>query len=149
MKIILLQDIKNTGKKGDIKDVADGYAFNSLIPSGKAVVATASAIKKLEIEKKQSQEKERIQEELLAKNLKDIDGKTISMIEKVNDIGHLFASVHQNEIAKAINDTFSFLVKPEYVSLNKPIKEAGEHLVDIKVGKKIATIKLVITADKK
>ena len=88
MKIILLQDIKGTGKKGEVKVVADGYALNSLIPNKKAIIATPSEIKKLEAEKIRKMETEKVQEELLSKNLKDVDGKTVELIEKfIIDMG--------------------------------------------------------------
>ena len=148
MKIILLQDIKGTGKKGEVKVVADGYALNSLIPNKKAIIATPSEIKKLEAEKIRKMETEKVQEELLSKNLKDVDGKTVELIEKVNDIGHLFASVHNQEIAKLFNDRLGFAIKPEHIDLEKPIKEAGEHLINIKIGEKTATVKLFIKGEK-
>lgn len=148
MKIILLQDVKGVGKKYEIKNTADGYALNFLIPKKQAVSATPNELKKIEAIKAKMAESEKIQEDLLVKNLKEIDGKTVEINEKVNEQGHLFASIHAEEIVKVLNEKLHFSAKPEYILLDKPIKEAGEHLITIKVGNKKATVKVVVKSNK-
>lgn len=148
MKIILLQDISGLGKKDEMKNVSDGYAFNFLIPNKKAVVATPAEMIKVEKEKVKKIAMDKVKEELLSKSLKSLNGNTIEVAEKANELGHLFASVHTEEISKILKEKANLDIKPEYIIVEKPIKEVGEHLVDIKIGGKTATIKITITAKK-
>jgi large subunit ribosomal protein L9 len=146
MKIILLQDIAKVGKKYDTKTVSDGYALNLLIPKGFAVVANPAAVKKVDKLKAEDTVHKKIQEDLLLMNLKAIDGATLEISEKANEKGHLFAGVHKNEIIAAMNAQKHINLLPDFIILEKPIKEAGEHTVEIKIKDKKATLKLSIKA---
>lgn len=134
MKIILLKDVAKVGKKYDIKDISDGYAINLLIPKGIAVAATADAVRRVEIEKLRDEGEKKLHNELLLKNLKELDGVTINMTEKANDKGHLFAGVHKIEIIPAIQNQTRLQIDPEHIILEKPIKEVGVHQIQVKVG---------------
>ncbi len=146
MKIILLKDIKNVGKKFDVKDVSDGHALNHLIPEGAAEVANVATLKKVELLKAHAVEDMKIQENLLAKNIKAIAALKVTIKEKANGKGHLFAQIHVDEIAKAIKAQSQIDVLPNFISLEKPIKEVGEHRVDVKAGDKSAYFTLVVEA---
>ena len=133
MKIILLKDVKKIGRKYDIKDVADGYALNSLIPNDIAVPATTSYIKMIEAKKKQ--------DVLLKEDFKKAfefavsklpDGK-LHISGKVNDKGHLFAGIHEDRIIEEFKKETGVILSPEHFSLEKPLKEIGEHVLDLKV----------------
>lgn len=144
MKIILLKDVPKVGKKYDMKDISDGYAQNLLIPRGFAVAATADIIKRIDIEKSRDEGEKKIHQELLIKNLTELDGVTITMIEKANDKGHLFAGVHKLEIIPAIEKQTRLQIDPEHMILEKPIKEVGMHEIQVKVGNKSIKFNLEI-----
>jgi len=146
MKIILLQDVAKVGKKYDTKSVSDGHALNLLIPKGLAIVANPEAIKKIEKLKAADTEHKKVQEDLLLMNLKSIDGVTLEMSEKANEKGHLFAGIHKDEIIAAMNTQKHINLLPEFIILEKPIKEVGEHSVEIKIKDKKAILKLSIKA---
>src|SRR4051812_37020070 len=121
MKVILLQDIRKIGKKYDIKDVSDGHALNLLIPKGLAEVASASALKRLDSIKAQAAVHQKIADDLRAKNLKALSGVKLSMQEKVNEKGHLFAGIHKDEIVKALREQARVDILPDDIQLEKPI----------------------------
>ncbi|MDD5050264.1 MAG: 50S ribosomal protein L9 [Candidatus Pacebacteria bacterium] len=136
MKIILLKDAKNIGKKYDIKDVSDGHALNHLIPQGIGEVATPGSLKKVEVLKMRDVEDKKIQENLLEKNLKAVGALKIVIKEKANEKGHLFAQIHKEEIAKAVKAQSQIDILPDFITLEKPIKEVGEHKIEVKAGQK-------------
>ena len=84
MKVILLKDVRKVGQKYDVKTVSDGHALNLLIPQGLAIAATTEALKRVEAEKAKMVGAQKIHEELLAKNLKDLDGKVLTVKGKAN-----------------------------------------------------------------
>ena len=106
MKIILLKDIPKIGRKYDVKDVADGYALNLLIPRELAAIASPQAMKRVEQMKEKEGAEKKIQADLLLKNLETIKGLTLNLKEKANDKGHLFAGVTK-EILVIVFDKFS------------------------------------------
>ncbi len=136
MKIILLKDIAKVGKKYDVKDISEGYAQNMLIPKGLAIAATKDVLKRIELEKARDEGEKKLKEELLLNNLKELDGKTITMIEKANDKGHLFAGIHKPEIIPAIQSQTRLQIDAEHMVLDKPIKEIGNHQIEVRVGNK-------------
>jgi large subunit ribosomal protein L9 len=87
-----------------------------------------------------------VQEDLLLMNLKAIEGVTLEISEKANEKGHLFAGVHKEEIIAHMKKDKHIDLLPDFIVLEKPIKEVGEHSVEIKVKDKSAKLKLVITA---
>jgi len=127
MKIILLKDIHKIGRKYDVVDVTDGYAINNLIPKKQAEFATTANVAKytklkaLDIENKAKKE-----EEVLA-NLDSIVSKAYEVKAKANASGHLFASVHKEDIAEIMG------ISSEYITLEKSIKEVGEYDVVINI----------------
>ena len=146
MRIILLKDVPKIGRKYDVKNIADGHALNFLIPKGFARVATPEALKKVEGLKAEVEADKKVQENLLEKNLHEIEGKEISIKVKANDKGHLFASLHAQEIAEAIKKSIGADIHPDFIILEKHIKETGPHNIEIKAGEKKATIKRQVEA---
>lgn len=144
MRVILLKDISKIGKKYEIKNVADGFALNSLIPQGKAKIATDAEVKKLDALMKVLEGERKVQEDLLLKNLNEVEGKEVHMKQKANDKGHLFAQLHVEDIAKAIKQSIGADISSDFIMLPKPIKETGTHNIDVKIGSKKGVIKLVI-----
>lgn len=146
MKIILLKDIAKVGRKYDVKNISDGYALNMLIPKGLAVIATADTVKRIDLEKSRDEGERKIRHDLLLKNLSELDGVTIKLTEKANEKGHLFAGVHKIEIIPAILEQTRLQISEENIILDKPIKEVGEHTVEVRAGNKSAKFILDIKA---
>ncbi len=147
MKVVLLEDVENLGKRGDIKEVSDGYGRNFLIPHRKVQIATDKAIQwaKKEAEKRaQEAEKELKKIQELAKK---IDGQEI-VIKMKADEGKLFGSIGEKEIKEAL-DKQGVSIKKEAIKIDKPIRETGEHQVDINLQHGIETkINVIIEEDK-
>lgn len=148
MRVILLKDIENLGKKFEIKEVKDGYARNFLIPKGLATPATKKSLKWLEVqkeieEKKAEQELKKFQDLASA-----IDGQEITIFVKVGQEGQLFESVTAQKIAEKLKE-IGFEVKKNQIDLKKPIKELGEFLVKIRLEHNLeAEIKVIIAEEK-
>ena len=133
MKIILLKDIRKLGKKYEIKDVADGYALNSLIPSDMAVPATHSYLKLIEAKKKQSSMmKEDFKKAFEFAVTKLPEGK-IHLSGKVNEKGHLFAGIHPEQIIEEFKKETGVILCAEHFEMERPLKELGDHMIDLKV----------------
>ncbi len=137
MKVILLKDVPKVGRKYDIKNVADGYAINMLLPRGLAKIATAEAVKQIEILKAQDLTEKKIQEELLVKSLALVKDIKVVIVEKANEKGHLFAGVTRDRLANEIEKISRIKLDPESIKIAKPIKEVGEHTISVEIqGKK-------------
>src|SRR3989344_4428668 len=120
MKVILLKDISKLGQRYDVKNVSDGYALNMLIPRGLAIAATESAMKHMETEKSKTEGEKKVRQELLLKNLKELDGKTITVSGKANDKGYLFAGLHKEDIVAELKKQTRLEIDPASVQLEHP-----------------------------
>jgi len=147
MKVILLKDLAKVGKKYDVKDVSDGYALNSLLPKGFAKTATASALKNIDALKKELDTERLVQEDLLSKNLHEVEGKTVEIKAKANEKGHLFAGIHKENLPEAIKKSIGADIDAHFIELPKPIKEVGEHEVTIKAHDKKAVMKIIVSRE--
>jgi len=147
MKVVLLKDIEKIGKKYEVKEVADGYARNYLIPRGLAKIADeeslAWAIKQQEIEeKKKAEELERVGS-LVSK----IDGVEIEIPVKIGDKGQLFEKVTPQKIITRLKEE-CFDVKKNQIELSKDIEELGEFDVKINFEHNLeAKIKVIIVEE--
>lgn len=146
MKIILLKDVQKIGRKYDVKNVSDGHALNFLIPNGQAEIATPAVIKKIEKIKAEDTAHKKVQEDLLIMNLKTIEGLVLEVTEKANEKGHLFAGLHKEEIIERIRREKNIELLSDFVDMDKPIKEVGEHTVLIKVKDRTAKLKIIVKA---
>ena len=143
MEVILKQDVKGTGKAGDIVKVSDGYARNKLIPGGLAVEATPANKKAIEREKARAAEKyaqEKAAAEDFARRLSD---KMVVVKTKVGENGRLFGSITSMDIANAIKEQTGEEVDKRKIVLSKPIKETGVETIEIKLFQDVST-KVVI-----
>jgi large subunit ribosomal protein L9 len=148
MKVILKKDVPQVGRKFETKTVADGYARNFLLPNDLAEMATKKTIARLEMQKSLHEEQLALAEGELIKQLEKLEKATLTITEKANEQGHLFAGLHAEEIAKIITDQAKIEMHASYINLPKPIKELGEHTIAIKVGEQEASVTLVIEEDK-
>lgn len=126
MKVIFLKNIPGAGQRGAVKEVADGYARNFLLPRGFARAATDLAVQRLDDEaretKKLSEENLRETQKLASK----IDGAVVELQEKVSPEGTLYAAVGQKKISAALKKKLGTVISEDWLSLRKPIKECGE-----------------------
>jgi len=134
MKVILLQDVKGQGKKGQLIDVSDGYARNFLLPRKLAQEATADNINTMKMNDKALQEKrqkEREQAVALSKVLKEM---TLTVKAKGGGAGRLFGSVTNAEIADALSKQHKIQLDKRKIVLDDPIKNVGTYTVRCKLG---------------
>ncbi len=144
MKVILLKDVNKIGKKFDIKEVNDGFAVNFLIPKRLAEQATPKKIAEIEEMKKGIQIEKKIQNDILNKNLAQIEGLELVIKSKANDIGHLFSSIHADKILDKMKKDYKIEIAPDCLLLEKPIKEIGEYMIGVSGGNKKVLFKLII-----
>lgn len=133
MKVILLQDIKGTGKKDEIINVSDGFAKNYLFVKNLAVEANTDNLNRLNSKKaKQAKEK---QEELEAakKMAEELQKLTVKITVKSGDNGKIFGGVTSAQISEKLEEQHNLKVDKKKISLSEPIKNVGRSLVDVKL----------------
>ena len=133
MKVIFLQDVKGSGKKGEVKNVADGYARNFLIGKGLAVEATAKNMNLLDGQKASEQHKKDVEKQNAEDIKAAIDGKKIVAPAKAGSNGKLFGSVTTGTIAELIEKQFGKKIEKKKISLKSDIKNFGTYEADIKL----------------
>ncbi|MGE4214726.1 MAG: 50S ribosomal protein L9 [Anaerotignaceae bacterium] len=145
MKVILLEDVKSVGKKGEIVNASEGYAKNFLIPRKLGVEANASNMNDIKL-KKQSEDKRKAEELAAAKELKNkIEEKTVKIPVKTGENGKLFGSVTNKEIAVALEEQAGIKVDKKKIVLDDQIKMVGEKTVVIKIHPQVsAELKVAI-----
>lgn len=148
MKVILLQDIENLGKKYEVKSVADGYARNFLIPKGLVKPATKNALKWLETQKeiedkKAEEELKKIQEKASA-----IDGQEIIIPIKIGPEGQVYESITSQKIFEKLKE-LGFTIKKNQIDLPMPIKGIGEFPIKIRLEHNLEAEIKIITVEEK
>ena len=146
MKIILLKDIPKLGKKYEVKNASDGHAVNMLIPRGFAIAATPENLRRIEGEHAKIEGEKKVYEALLTENLKTIEDTVLTITDKANEKGHLFAGLHQDAIAAELARQTRIQLDPSFIQLEHPIKEIGEHIIEVKGEGKSAKLKVIIKA---
>lgn len=133
MKVIFLQDVKGKGKKGDIKNVADGYAHNYLFKTGAAIEATPANLKNMEAQKRK--EEKLAQEELEeAKKLKEkLENITVEIKAKSGQDGRLFGSITSKQISEQLKKSFQIQVDKRKIELPDAIRTLGYTKVPVKL----------------
>lgn len=131
MQVIFLKDVKGKGQKGQVKNVADGYARNFLIPQGSAVPATPAALARLEAERSKGETESKEAEQRIARIIQNLKDKKIEFLLKTDEKGSVFGSVTGEMIEKALRE-HGFVTKDRVnAPLAHPIKEFGEHQVEL------------------
>ncbi len=145
MKVILLQDVKALGKKGEIVNVNDGYARNFILPKKLGMEATNANLNDLKLQKANA---DKVAAENLAnaKAFKDeIEGKTIHVTIKAGEGGKVFGSVTGKEIAQAAKEQFGYELDKKKIVAKEPIKTYGVHEVPLKLHPQVtATLKVEV-----
>ncbi|MDD5590044.1 MAG: 50S ribosomal protein L9 [Candidatus Portnoybacteria bacterium] len=147
MKVILIKDVPKVGKKSEVKEVADGYARNFLLPRGLAKAASDSALEQLEAEKAQQAIEAEADLAQTQEIVAGLDGNEFEIAAKMGEEGKLYGSITAAKIAKALQDK-GLKVKKSQVKMEKPIKETGEHEITLEFPHGLeAKIKIIITEE--
>lgn len=146
MKVILLQDVKNMGKKGDVIEASDGYARNFLLPKKLAMQANDGNLHVLNAKKENERKKKLAELEEAQKLAGELKGKEIIIKAKVGDSGRLFGAITNKDVTTLINAQFKLAIDKKKVVMNT-IKVAGSYDIEIKLYPEVTTkMKVVITA---
>ncbi|MBV5279004.1 MAG: 50S ribosomal protein L9 [Campylobacteraceae bacterium] len=148
MKVLLIKDVKDLGKKGEIKEVKDGYGQNFLIGKGFALVATNEVMKKYESAQRKKAEADAQEME----NLKEIEKKLgtlkLTVKRKLGANGSLFGAVTKDEIAHELKEQYQLEVDKKTVEIEHAIKMTGNFDITIKLGHGIhANLSLIIIGE--
>ncbi|MDR3242435.1 MAG: 50S ribosomal protein L9 [Clostridiales Family XIII bacterium] len=133
MIVILIKDVKGLGKSGDVVKVSDGYARNMLLPKGLAGKATDGNVRNLEKQKALLEEKKREEIEAARALAEKLGGINVKILTKSGDSGRLFGSVTSKDIADALKKQHNVNIDRRKIVLDSPIKNIGEHSVEIKI----------------
>ena len=137
MKIILLEDVKSLGKKGDMVEVNNGYARNFILPKKLGVEATAKNINDLKLQKANEEKKAKEAYEAAGKFAEDIREKAVTVGMKVGEGQKAFGSVSTKEIAAAFKEQLGIEIDKKKLQLKEPIKSLGTFIVPYKVHPKV------------
>lgn len=147
MKVILLRDVRGLGQVHDIKDVAQGYAHNFLLPHKYAVAATEEKLKEIEAKKAQL-ETERIQEEeRLAANIQSLEHKRVTIVARATEKGGLFKSLTAADVSKVIKLEYGLDI-PEAAIEIEHLKTVGEHQARLRSKSAQAECTVVVVAQR-
>lgn len=133
MIVILTQDVKGTGKAGDVIKVNDGFARNMLIPKGLAKEATQGNIRSLEKQKAIADQKREEQKAAAEKQAAELEKITLNIKSKGGDSGKLFGSITSKDIADALEEQEGIKIDKKKVEMDGPIKQAGDTEVVLKL----------------
>lgn len=133
MKVILLSDVKGSGKKGDLVNVSYGYARNCLLPKKLAKEATAQALNELNNAKEALQFKVAEEIKKAKEEFAVINGKSVHILSKAGNGGRLFGSITAKEIAAEIEKTYKICVDKRKISLKNEIKALGSYIFNVKL----------------
>ena len=131
MKVVLRADVDSVGKKGDLVDVADGYARNYLVPRGLAMTATKGAVKQAETMRRAREVKEAREREAVQVLADRLAGQTVQVTARAGEGGKLFGSVTAVDIADAVHAQLTIDLDRRKLHLPEPIKDLGSHEVSM------------------
>lgn len=143
MKVILLQDIKGTGKKNQIIETSDGYARNYLLPRKLAKEATSEAVNSLTKSQSADKHREEVRRQEAEVKARELKGKVIQLEVKGGDNGKLYGAVTNDQIAQALKEQHGIEVDKRKLEQEEPIKTAGQSFVILKLMAGISTRMIV------
>jgi large subunit ribosomal protein L9 len=132
MKVILKHDVKGLGREGDVREVKDGYARNFLLPTGKAMMADAGALKNWERHREEREARDRSERESAEATAERLRAMTVEIVVKAGEKSRLFGSVTNREIAAAIGKE-GIEIDRHAIHLREPIKTLGEFKADVRL----------------
>ncbi|MDD3766717.1 MAG: 50S ribosomal protein L9 [Eubacteriales bacterium] len=148
MKVILLQDLKGTGKKGDVVNVADGFARNSLIPKGIAIEATDAAMNTLKAKQKAVQRRQEMALEAAKKAAEKLESIELKIAAKAGTSGKLFGAITSKLISQQLKNLHKLDIDKRLIDVGDGIKTIGEVKVPIKLHTEVtAILKVIVEAE--
>ena len=138
MKVIFNVDVRGQGKKGELKEVSDGYARNYLLPRGLAAEATADNINTMKLKEKAKAAKLAAEKALAEENAKKLSGVQVTIRAKAGKNGKLFGAVTSQEISEALKAQFDMDIEKNKIVQNDPIKTFGSYSLKVKLGHEIS-----------
>ena len=141
MKVVLLKDVKKTGRAGEVVECSDGHAQNFLIPRGMAALATPANMKRAELAKAQDAGRKALDAKLIEERLAALASEPVIIRKKANDKGHLYDAVDATDIAQAAN------IPEDAISLEKPFKEVGTFEVPVAFGESFGKLSITVEAE--
>jgi large subunit ribosomal protein L9 len=149
LKVMLTKDVENIGRAGEIKDVADGFGRNYLIPRKLAVLAGRGAEGEARRIKDAAARRESKEQEAARELAEEIDNKTVVVRLKVGAEDKVFGAITSEDIAKAIQQQHQVEVDRRRIELKEPLKQLGEHKVPLRLHRDVeARVNLIITRDR-
>ncbi len=145
MKIIFLKDVPRAGKKYEVKEVADGYGSH-LVMQKVAEPATREVLARVQNKMAADATLKKVHTELLMKNLESLAGTTVTLRGKANEKGHLFASIHKDEVLAELKRSARLDMNPDYVILDKPLKQLGTYEIPVVIEKNRVTFTVTVEA---
>lgn len=133
MKIILMEDVKSLGKKGEIVNVSDGYARNLLLPKKKGVEATPANLNSLKLKNANEEKVARQNLEAAQEFKKKIDASAVTVAIKTGENGKVFGSVSSKEIVDSAREQLGFDLDKKKIQMSGALKELGDHKVTVKL----------------
>ncbi len=146
MKVVFLDDVSNIARAGDVKEVADGYARNYLIPNKLAVLVSPEATSKLEAQLQAKANKQALLESELTEIAGRLEGKEVVLQAKVGAKDRLYGSITSADIAAELGKVTGITIDKRKIELDEPIRELGSFDVAIKLGKDtIPKIRVIVS----
>lgn len=139
MRVILLQNIRGLGRIGEVKNVADGYGRNFLIPRKLAKIGTENAMKESEALRKRAEVMERVQQGRAKELVETLKDMVVEISRKANDKGTLFEGIEAMDIAQALRNKITYDVTEDMINLPEPIKRIGRHTIEVELSPNIKT----------
>lgn len=133
MRVIFTQDVKGKGKKGEVKNVSDGYARNYLLKNNLAVEATQGNLKGLEAQKKKEQQLEQAEEDKATQLKETLENMEVKLKAKAGEGGRLFGSITSKQIADQLKKSHDIKLDKRKIELEQPIRSLGYTNVPVKL----------------
>ncbi len=137
MKVILLEDVKSLGKKGQLVEVSDGYARNFIIPKKKGVEATAQNMNTLKLQKANEEKVAKEMKEAAQALAEGLKNAPVTIKAKLGSNGKLFGAISGKEIAQALSEQAGLEIDKKKLVLDEPIKELGTHVIKARLHKDV------------
>ena len=148
MKVVLVKDVAGLGKAGDIKEVADGYARNFLLPRNLAAPAIRSALKTIETQLRKGAKEQQHRADELAKLAEEVEGLSLTFKAKVMEEDQLYGSIRDHQIADELKRLTGIDIERTSIELEQPIRQLGSYELTVRLSRDLAPkIKVVVSRE--
>lgn len=148
MKVVFLKDVTRVGRAGEVKEVADGYAKNFLLPKKLALPATPPSIKMAEAQLQKEEQEQQHHAEELVEVARQLEGLSLDFKMKVMEEGRLYGSIRDTQIAEELKRLTGIDIERARIELLEPIRQLGSYELTIRLGRDLAPkVKVVVTGE--